>query len=54
LYQKLNIKILNEIEQLILECHRIDQEGRGILEQTLADVNKKNLVSINNKYKIRQ
>jgi len=28
-------------EQLILECDRLDQEGRGIVERTLADVNKK-------------
>jgi hypothetical protein len=28
-------------ERLILECDRLDQEGRGTVERTLADVNKK-------------
>lgn len=28
-------------EQLIQECDRLDQEGRGTIERTLADVNKK-------------
>ncbi len=28
-------------ERLILECDRLDLEGRGIVERTLADVNKK-------------
>jgi len=29
------------VERLILECDRLDQEGRGTVERTLADVNKK-------------
>ncbi|CAF3090018.1 unnamed protein product [Rotaria sp. Silwood2] len=28
-------------ERLILECDRLDQEGRGTVDRTLADVNKK-------------
>jgi hypothetical protein len=28
-------------ERLILECDRLDTEGRGTVERTLADVNKK-------------
>jgi len=28
-------------ERLILECDRLDEEGRGTVERTLADVNKK-------------
>ena len=31
-------------ERLVLECDRLDQEGRGTVDRTLADVNK-NLVS---------
>ncbi|CAF0841275.1 unnamed protein product [Adineta steineri] len=29
------------IERLILECDRLDQEARGTVDRTLADVNKK-------------
>ncbi|CAF0920278.1 unnamed protein product [Rotaria sp. Silwood1] len=31
------------VERLILECARLDQEGRDTVERTLTDVNKKKL-----------
>ncbi|CAF3110951.1 unnamed protein product [Rotaria socialis] len=36
-------------ERLIHESDRLDQEGRGTIERTLADINKKNLVNIDSK-----